>query len=382
MKNLLFVLAFVPAVCFSAGSSSLDFSFVSLRDLVSLYFAEVEKVPYTICDALLRDDKAVSLRASGQIDRAAITAALRSNGYDRWEESGVSVICRAEVRKIPNADPFVYRVKNRSVDYLVEQLSQLVTGKFSKSKAAGPEVNSSATDVLVFTGPSSDVAILRQVLPLLDVKARDVVVRAEIYEVGDSSSFESALNAVGSILGGRFAFDLGVSSAGASARVNIADFSLIGSLLDKDSRFRLVSRPSVRATSGSKASLSVGSEVPVSGATVANGQGQVTQNVVYRPSGVILTVSPVVRDEIISVDVTQVLSDFVRTESGLNYTPTLNKRELSSTFALKSGEVVVLAGLSSEKISGSGQSLFGFPLGVGRSGTAGQLLLFLQVEVI
>lgn len=380
MRRLLWGLLFLPLMALAGeGKKSMDFTFAPLRDLVSLYFAEIEKVPYTLCDALLRDDKAVSFRTAVSADRSVLVSALRSNGYDLWDESGVVVVCKPELRKVLMASPFVYRVKYRSVDVLVDELQVLVSGKFAKSSKDSKD---SSADLLVFSGSAADVAVLRQVLPLLDVPVRDVLVRATIYEVGDSATVESAINAVGSILGGRVSVDLGVTPSGPVGRISVGGLDAVVGLLDKDSRFRLVSRPVVRVSSGGKSVLSVGSEVPVSGGAVTTSQGQVTQNVVYRPAGVILTVSPTVRQDVISVDVVQVLSDFVRTDTGLNYTPTLNKRELTSSFSVRSGEVTLLAGLTSSRQSGSDQSLLGFSLGKGSSASGSQLLLLLQVELI
>ncbi len=376
MIRYLFAILAFPLICFAAESGkSMDFTFAPLRDLVSLYFVEVEKSPYVICDALLRDDKAVSLRSLA-VDRKVLTSALRSNGYDLWEESGVAVVCKPESRKQPNPEPFVYLVKSRSADYLIDQLQVLVTGKFSKTVK-----ESSSSDVLVYLGLPSEVAVLRQVLPLIDVPVKDVIVRATIYEVGDSETVESAVNAVGTVLAGRLSVDLGVTTTGAVGRLSVGGLDAVVSLLDKDSRFRLVSRPVVRVSSGQKSHFAVGAETPVAGGSVAS-QGAITNNVVYRPSGVILSVTPVVRREGVTLDVSQTVSDFVRTESGLNYTPTLNKRELTSSFSAKSGEVIVLAGLSSDRQSGSEQSMFGFRLGSGSTRSSGQLVLLLQVDIV
>lgn len=259
---------------------------------------------------------------------------------------------------------------------MIDQLQVLVTGKFSKTVK-----ESSSSDVLVYLGLPSEVAVLRQVLPLIDVPVKDVIVRATIYEVGDSETVESAVNAVGTVLAGRLSVDLGVTTTGAVGRLSVGGLDAVVSLLDKDSRFRLVSRPVVRVSSGQKSHFAVGAETPVAGGSVAS-QGAITNNVVYRPSGVILSVTPVVRREGVTLDVSQTVSDFVRTESGLNYTPTLNKRELTSSFSAKSGEVIVLAGLSSDRQSGSEQSMFGFRLGSGSTRSSGQLVLLLQVDIV
>jgi type II secretory pathway component GspD/PulD (secretin) len=90
-----------------------------------------------------------------------------------------------------------------------------------------------------------------------------------------------------------------------------------------DSRLTLVSSPSLRVRSGESAWVTVGTETPVLGNVTPAPQGQLVQSVDYRPSGVILELTPPVRSESVYVHARQQLSSFMQTSSGVNNSPTL-----------------------------------------------------------
>jgi general secretion pathway protein D len=73
------------------------------------------------------------------------------------------------------------------------------------------------------------------------------------------------------------------------------------------------------------------------------------QSVDYRQSGVILTVTPDIHESIIDLDISQELSSFVATTTGINNSPTLLKRTVNSRLSIRSGEVVIFAGLNETK---------------------------------
>src|ERR1035437_1745200 len=88
---------------------------------------------------------------------------------------------------------------------------------------------------------------------------------------------------------------------------------------------------SMRVKSGASARFSVGNETPVLGAVSYQQNGSSVQSVEYRPSGVILDLKPFVRS--VGIDLTgfQQLSNFAVTDTGVNSSPPLSKRELSTT---------------------------------------------------
>ncbi|HFK2404077.1 TPA: type II and III secretion system, partial [Escherichia coli] len=81
----------------------------------------------------------------------------------------------------------------------------------------------------------------------------------------------------------------------------------------------------------------------------------------YRDSGVIFKVKPVITSSRISLNVNQQLSNFVKTDTGVNDSPTLLKREVDTSLTLKDGDIVLLGGLAENKDSQASTGLSFLP---------------------
>ncbi|OFW15965.1 MAG: hypothetical protein A3H27_05680 [Acidobacteria bacterium RIFCSPLOWO2_02_FULL_59_13] len=132
--------------------------------------------------------------------------------------------------------------------------------------------------------------------------------------------------------------------------------------------------------------MSVGSDVPVLGAvTVPAGGGAPIQSVNYQSSGVMLEIRPVVLVDSVLVTLTQQISNFTSTDTGVNGSPTLLKRELASKVAVKSGELVLLGGLEETSATVAGSGLPFLPRWL-RSQSSDEsrtdLIVMLQVDVL
>ena len=132
--------------------------------------------------------------------------------------------------------------------------------------------------------------------------------------------------------------------------------------------------------------ISVGSDVPVLGAvTVPAGGGAPIQSVNYQSSGVMLDIRPVVLVDSVLVTLTQQISNFTSTDTGVNGSPTLLKRELASKVAVKSGELVLLGGLEETSATVAGSGLPFLPRWL-RSRSSEELrtdlIVMLQVDVL
>ena len=73
------------------------------------------------------------------------------------------------------------------------------------------------------------------------------------------------------------------------------------------------------------------------------------QSIKYRSNDVIFEIQPTVKGNSIDLKIQQQLSNFVKTETGVNNTPTLIKRDLVNDVTVKNGEVIVLGGLAQDK---------------------------------
>jgi type II secretory pathway component GspD/PulD (secretin) len=205
-------------------------------------------------------------------------------------------------------------------------------------------------DVLILSGSYGDVGRAMELLPQLDIEQDQVALVAAVYEVATGSERASALSLALSLFSGRLGIGNAASGVESLVRLATSDLAAVFGVLSTDNRFRAVTSPSLLVRSGAEATLASGSQVPVLGAVTYPGDGgQPVQSVEYRDSGVVLRVRPVVHGETIDLDISQELSSFVRTDTGVNGSPTLNRRALTNRLTLRSGEIVVLGGLTERR---------------------------------
>lgn len=131
------------------------------------------------------------------------------------------------------------------------------------------------------------------------------------------------------------------------------------------------------------ARFSVGSDVPVLGAVVTqNNGGSAVQSVEYRSSGVLLDVTPQVRQGRVDVKLKQEYSTFVQTITGVQNSPTLNKRSAETELSIEPGEVVFIGGLEAEENTDSSQAFYGLPFGKSKERKQNETVLMLEVQRI
>jgi type II secretory pathway component GspD/PulD (secretin) len=409
MKRLLSALLLSVAACASAWSaqpvqpvSSFDFDSIALADLVRVVYVEaLPTLPYTVDPVLLQDRRPVSFRyrpSDGDF-RQVFAAFLRGVGYELATKGKLDVLRplplqpRLAAIDDPAQEVFVYRPRFRDGAQLIEMVSSLVTGRFSNQRSmnidapSSPAMSASSSgstassgavvassgslldlanrkvDQIIFVGPVREVAALRKLFGQLDVDSGEVVVTGVLYEVTTGKDSGSAFSLALNILGGK----LGLSVGGAGTLANAVTFKSATidaavSALATDSRFKTVSTPRLRVRSGAQARLTVGQDVPTLGAvSYPQGGGAPVQSVEYRSSGVILGITPQVRDVGIDLHVDQQISDFVKTDTGVNGSPTLTKRSFSTDVTVADGELVVLGGLTQEKGSDARSGLSFLP---------------------
>jgi general secretion pathway protein D len=398
--------------------STFDFVSVPVAQVVTLYYREVSKRPYVVCNDLLADTRLVSVRASGRsLDGPAFAAMLRSYGYSAVDRGGVVVVCKVEQEAVkPDAvESFLYRIKYRDSAYLVDLVTPMVRGVFANrrqgmaiavgggdaspggapgdgvAKAMGGSSSAMSTsmasatgdDFVLFSGVPAEVAKLRSLLEQLDTPLGEVVVKAYMYEVGKSNSDASAVQLVMSALGGRLNISTAGDIVGNLLRLRTSSLDVVASALATDARFKVVTAPFVRLRSGKTARFVSGGQQSVLGAIVTNQNGSTQQSFERIESGTILEVSPTVRAQSVDLDLFQQVSSFV-TAPGANagQPPTLNKRELRTSLSMQDGEVVVLGGLNESKEDGSRSGLSFLPFALSKSvaGSSSELVLILEIK--
>lgn len=407
MKNYVFVI-FVLVSLFSRTvfaaklPDSFDMHAMPLSQVISLYFKEVSKKPYVLCDAVLEDKRLVSVRAHGRkLDSAIFHAILETNGYEVRNVSGVATVCTKSNHQQASLSstagiPFVYRPKFQPVHYLVDILSPLVDGYFANRRApvrslkvgsdndnGASQLNTAAQsahgdEYLLFTGSRASIKRLKSLLAQLDKPSPSVVVHAVLYEVSHNKSDGSAFKLITNLFNSHLGIKIGMDTFNNTLSIKGTDFEFVSSALNKDGRFQVVTSPFVRVRNNQHVRLQVGEDVPVQGQILINPNGQTTQSVEYHSSGVILDITARIHGEIIDLDLSQTVSNFVNTNSKSN--PILNKREIKTSISVENGELIVLGGLMDTKKEKTDDDLFGIPISHSDDSTKSELVLLLQVD--
>ena len=87
----------------------------------------------------------------------------------------------------------------------------------------------------------------------------------------------------------------------------------------------------------------------------------------------------------IDVHVSQQISDFIRTDTGVNTSPTLNTREIVTDISVEDGDLILLGGLTTNKDTNSRAGLSLFPRfldGHAKTHLKTEILLVLHVQKI
>lgn len=361
------VLFFMPYFSFAKGVTfSLDG--VTIPKSVNFIYSQVLKKPFMISPEVITDTRLVSFHITPDLDEKAFFIRYLNNmGIGVTTKSGVDYIYKLKVvEPVTPQQTFVYRPKYRSVGYLTSVLSSVVEGRFGhgSSKSAyvggttapnnfsGTNAFSSSGDMLVFYGTKADISRIEQVLPSIDTVSDEVYVGGYVYQVQTTERNGSGLALAAKLLSQRFSIQIGGNGSGVGMdnfiKFSSGNINALVEMFNTDSRFTVVSSPSLRARSGTSASFSVGEDVPVLGNVSFSGDKPI-QSVEYRSSGVIFNVMPEVRQNVIDLSISQELSNFAKTHTGVDNSPTLIKRNIKTSVSVNDGDIILIGGLADNK---------------------------------
>ena len=372
---------------------------VSIGNFSAIVFGDALHVPYMLSPEVVADARLVSFRSPVTGLTPFLVIFFDRLGYLYSIDKGVhSVIKKPDAVVVPEGAKRVevYRPLFRSAAYLNQILRPAFSGSISTvaglqtaDKSVTPSAPGSAAslidtpaDVVVLRDVESRLAEISVLLKKLDVPLPDVDVQALVFEFTRSKGDGSALSVAGAILGGRTGVNLLGITSGSSLTLSVGGLDIIASSLDSDSRYKLVSRPSLRVRSGTQSVITVGQDVPVVGSVVVPTAGAPIRSIEYKTAGTTMKITPTVRQSgVIDVDLTQTLSNAFATDTGVNESPTISRREIVSSLTVRQGESVVVGGLIENKTNSSKRRLWGFTFSDGTSADDIEYLVFLSLKV-
>ena len=394
------LLAFLIAANAHAADLKIDLSKVSVTNAVHLVYAELNKSNYVLDPEIVNDQRLISFRYSSEKPglKPFLTNFLNSLGYSITEKSKIDFIHKTETDE-QKGDSFFYKPNYRSVNYLTRTLSPFFTGKFTntrqipasengKVKADAPEGSAASfveteADVLSFNGTREQIEKLKTMLSKIDTRAAQVIVEAAVLEVGKSQNEASSIKQITDLFSGSLTISSGVNLNQNTGVINVKIGSFAAALenLSNLSNFKILSSPRLTIKSGEVGTFSSGQDVPTIGSTSFQ-NGTPVQSIDYRASGVIFKIKPTIFEKSIDLSVDQEISDFVQTQNGVNGSPTLTKRGVSTQINLRDGELIVLGGLSDQKTMSSNSSFFGFNTGKENKKSDSQIILVLKAHQV
>ncbi|MDR1350621.1 MAG: hypothetical protein LBJ59_07600 [Zoogloeaceae bacterium] len=348
---------------------SFRFRDVRVSDLIQVVYTDILNRPYVLDPAVAHSTDSITLDlpriTSAQFDHQ-LRLLLDSMNYQIMDVSGIAFFSKKKEGE-ELLTPFVYRPLYRSVSYLTDLTStifkrnnfttqrsvQLPEGAvFNNGIDTGTNafsmISKEDTDVLVFNGTLQDIEKLKKLLVELDRPISEVLVKAIVYEVRndtvETNAVSLAIGLLKSVDGAGIRIN-SIPDAENSIKIHTSNIQAVWSALSGDSRFKLVSSPTVRIKSGGKARFMAGQDVPTLGSVSYPTSGQSVQSIDYKSSGVILELTPEIRESVIELNISQQISDFTSTSTGVNTSPTLLKRELKTSVIANDDEIIILGGL-------------------------------------
>jgi len=288
---------------------------------------------------------------------------------------------------------FGYSPAHRSPAFLATAMGPLLPGLVFSARSdvkadteAGVIRPEQGPDLLMVAGTEAELSIARQMIAGLDQPRPMVAVRAIVVQIRDATSRSSALGFLLKIGGGNLevgSFDSFTPGASQFVRLSTGALSAVLSASRDDSRFKIVATPNLVALSGQVSTMNAGASVPTLGNVTVTEGGAPVQSVVYRDSGITLTVRPIVRGKLIELDVREERSSFARTTTGVEASPTLSKSEVSASAVLLSGESILLAGLVEDSDTNTRAGLLGGLLGVrSREKSKTELVVLIEAQLV
>lgn len=279
------------------------------------------------------------------------------------------------------------------------------------------------TNSLVVQGPPAGVEIIENLLDQIDVKAEQVMISAVFGQLALGNDFDLGLDFLrtvdaasvdkgngvigGQLRNGNATGDLinPIDLLTPAAFPNTGGLSLYGlvgdhwnlylNALESDSRFQVMSRPTIYTANNQRGVISAGQRIAVPTNSFQGGVSNgISTNIEYQDVLLSLEVIPLVNSEDEVTLQIALLNDEIVGEQiieGVGSVPTIGRREVLTTVTVPDGQTIVLGGLisSTERESVSGVPLLSDIPGLGKlfsrtttEDERQELMIFIQPQIV
>ncbi|WMC01156.1 type II secretion system protein [Inovirus D_HF32_91] len=406
LKNLKLVISFLFVLLFSSNVYSIEKEEVKetkndivlsleetpFKQAISLIYEDVLKRSYMVDPVILERKEKVSFSIREGVDKYEFFKRYLANfNVKVYTKDGIDYLKYEKPKEVQPAKPkgvsYVYTPKYRDVSYLSEMLSSFLVSSSSVNEEVKfkPSINSKGGRLIVHADKTS-ISKVKEILPMIDKKPKQIIVTARLVEAKKTQLNDTGLNLIVKTISDNLNLNLNLGSITDNfLNIKISNISAIFGMIDKNVNFNVVSSPILRIMDGETGNFTVGSDVPTIGSETTNNFGVTTKNINYISAGVIFDVKPQITEQGIKLHIKSELSDFTKTETGVNNTPTLLKRLVDSTVYLEDQSLIILGGLSEEKNTEVKDSFFFIPssiFGKSKKFEKSDILLLLHVKEV
>lgn len=269
----------------------------------------------------------------------------------------------------------VFTPQNRDAEFMVA----------IANAAFGPRSAVRAGPHLVLTGSKATLGKLHILLDTADTAPKGLTVSASWIEVSRSDANSRGISLLANVLGAKLGVSLGTVNSGSAISIKNSNFELVIDTLKTDGRFKQVSNSRVSGDDYEPMNVTFGDETPTVSSTGKDNAGNPVQNVVYRPSGVIVdVVAKILGSGKVKIAIDGQISSFKATSTGVSGSPTLIKRQVKTTITVSDGEVLLLGGLNDSQSSDGSSGLAFLPASwavKSNSSTQTELVLVLSARI-
>lgn len=262
--------------------------------------------------------------------------------------------------------------------------SEFIAGILTAGFGSRAAIN--ANGRVVLTGSVKVLAKMKALCVQLDTPTKMIDVSASWIEVTHSNGQGRGISLAAKVLGVKLGATIGSVNSSNAISLKNARFEMVIDALNTDSRFRQVSNSRIAGEDHERLNLTVGDETPTVGSSGNDTAGNPVQNIVYRPSGVIINVLPrLLGDGHIKMDLDAQISSFKATSNGVAGSPTLIKRQVTTKVKLSDGDVILLGGLEDSQTTESISTLPFLPSWwqtKSKGGTKTDLVLVVSARVL
>lgn len=406
LKNLKLAISFLFVLLFSSNVYSIEkeevketkndivFSLeeIPFKQAISLIYEDVLKRSYMVDPVILERKEKVSFSIREGVDKYEFFKRYLANfNVKVYTKDGIDYLKYEKPKEVQPAKPkgvsYVYTPKYRDVSYLSEMLSSFLVSSSSVNEEVKfkPSINSKGGRLIVHADKTS-ISKVKEILPMIDKKPKQIIVTARLVEAKKTQLNDTGLNLIVKTISDNLNLNLNLGSITDNfLNIKTSNISAIFGMIDKNVNFNVVSSPILRIMDGETGNFTVGSDVPTIGSETTNNFGVTTKNINYISAGVIFDVKPQITEQGIKLHIKSELSDFTKTETGVNNTPTLLKRLVDSTVYLEDQSLIILGGLSEEKNTEVKDSFFFIPssiFGKSKKFEKSDILLLLHVKEV